>query len=124
MVSLEYFKLLLDYKIYAYCIMPDHLHLIIHPIGKNNISYIMQMIKGSFSRKINKMNLSSGRIWQKRFYDTIIRNEGMLLDKMEYIHTNPLRKGLVLSPEQYEYSSYRFYTENRKNILDLDRLIL
>ena len=77
LISIEYFKLILDYKIYAYCIMPDHLHLILHPCGKYELSYIMQMIKGSFARKFNKMSNLTGHVWQKRFYDEAIRDEIM-----------------------------------------------
>jgi putative transposase len=122
LVTIEYFKLLLDYKIYAYCIMPDHLHLIIQPVGKYNLSYIMQMIKGSFSRKINKIGDKNGKIWQKRFYDEGIRNESMLMQKIEYVHNNPLRKNLVNSPEEYSYSSYHCYFGNNKNVLEVDQL--
>jgi REP element-mobilizing transposase RayT len=43
LITIEYFKLILDYKIYAYCIMPNHLHLILHPCGKYELSYIMQL---------------------------------------------------------------------------------
>ena len=122
LVTLEYFKLILDYKIYAYCIMPDHLHLILQPVGKYDLSYIMQMVKGSFSRKFNKMNDLTGQIWQKRFYDEGIRNAGMLMQKMEYIHNNPVRKNLVAAPDEYLYSSYNWYFGNIKNVLEIDRL--
>ncbi|MCX6011868.1 MAG: transposase, partial [Chloroflexi bacterium] len=74
LITIEYFKLVLDYRLYGFCIMPDHLHLIIHPCGKYNFSYIMKMIKGSFSNKLNKINDTSGKIWQKGFYDECITN--------------------------------------------------
>lgn len=122
LISIEYFKLILDYKIYAYCIMPDHLHLILHPCGKYELSYIMQMIKGGFARKVNKINGSVGKIWQKRFYDEAIRDDFMLMRKMEYIHNNPLRKGLVISLEEYKYSSYSFYFKNDRQTLPMDNL--
>jgi len=117
LITIEYFKLILDYKIYAYCIMPDHMHLILHPIGKYNLSYIMQMIKGSYARKINKINASNGKLWQKRFYEEGIRDERMLMQKIEYIHNNPIRKKLVTSLDDYPYSSYHSYFGNNKNII-------
>lgn len=124
LVSLEYFKLILDYKIYAYCIMPDHIHLLLQPCGKYELSYIMQMIKGSFARKVNKMKASTGKLWQKRYYDEIIRNDTMLIRKIEYIHNNPLRKGLANSLEEYRYSSYQFYFNNKCDIITIDKLLL
>ncbi len=122
LATVEYFKLILDYKIYAYCIMPDHLHLILHPCGKYELSYIMQMIKGSFVRKFNKMSNLSGQVWQKRFYDESIRDANMLMQKMEYIHNNPTRKNLTASPENYLYSSYHHYFGNNRNVPGIDRL--
>jgi len=122
LISIEYFKLILDYKVYAYCIMPDHLHLILHPIGKYDLSYIMQMIKGSFARKVNKMNASTGKLWQKRYYEEVIRNESILISKIEYIHANPLRKGLVNFMEEYKYSSYQSYFNNKCGVLIIDQM--
>jgi putative transposase len=112
LLSLEFFKLVLDYKIFAYCLMPDHLHIILQPIGVYNFSYIMKMLKGSFARKYNKMNSAEGRIWQRTFYDEGIRSIDMLLQKIEYIHDNPVKAGLVTSPEQYQYSSFNHYFGN------------
>ena len=109
LVTIEYFKLLLDYRLYGFCVMPDHLHLIIHPLGKYDFSYIMKMIKGSFSRKTNKISAKEGKIWQKGFYDEMITDSLRLIQKLEYLHNNPVKAGLVSSPEEYPYSSYNHY---------------
>ena len=65
LVIFEYFKLTLDYKIYAYCLMPDHLHIVLQTMGKYDFSYVMKMIKGSFARKYNKIHEKEGKVWQK-----------------------------------------------------------
>lgn len=109
LVALEFFKLTLDYKIFAYCLMPDHLHIILQPAGKYDLSYIMRMIKGNFARKFNLMHGKQGKVWQERFYDTGIRSIDMLLQKIEYIHNNPVRAGIVSRPDQYPFSSYAYY---------------
>jgi len=109
MVTLEFFKLTLDYRIFAYCLMPDHLHIILQPTGKYDLSYIMRMIKGNFARKFNLMYDRRGKVWQEGFYDTGIRSIGMLLQKIEYIHNNPVRAGIVSHPDQYTCSSYPYY---------------
>lgn len=109
LVTIEYFKLILDYHLYGFCLMPDRLHLIIHPFGKHNFSYIMKMIKGSFASKINKINNKTGSVWQKGFYDECISNSIDLINKLEYIHNNPVEARLVTSPEEYPYSSYNNY---------------
>ena len=123
LVALEFFKLTLDYKIYAYCLMPNHLHIILQTMGKHNPSYIMRMIKGNFSRKFNMMHSRQGKVWQEGFYDTGLRNIAMMLQKIEYIHDNPVRAGIVPSPDQYPFSSYTFYHgENYCGIPEIDTI--
>ena len=124
LVTLEYFKLILDYRLYGFCIMPDHLHIILHPFGKHNFSYIMKMLKGSFTRKINKMSAQEGKLWQKGFYDECITDSVKLIHKLEYIHNNPVKDNLVSSPEEYLYSSYNHYmqTAYKPNpIIEIDK---
>jgi len=127
LVTLEYFKLVLDYRLYGFCIMPTHLHLVMHPFGVYNYSYIMKMIKGSFTRKLNKASGTMGKIWQKGFYDEYIRDELHLLKVLEYMHNNPIKAGLVHAPEEYPYSSYNHYFENAyqpTHILEIDKFDL
>lgn len=127
LVTIEYFKLTLDYKLYGFCIMPDHLHLVIHPFGRYNFSYIMKMIKGSFSRKLNKINAKNGKIWQKGFYDNCITDSLQLIRKLEYMHNNPVKAGLVTSPEEYLCSSYNHYikTDYPANpIIEIDKPLM
>jgi len=127
LVTIEYYKLILDYKLYGFCIMPDHLHIIIHPEGKYTFSYIMRMIKGTFSRKLNKINNREGNIWQKGFYDECICDTIELIKKLEYMHNNPVKANYVTSAEEYLYSSYNHYfkTEFTPNpIVEIDKLAL
>jgi len=78
-------------------------------ISDNNAKYKMKMIKGSFSRKINKINDKEGKIWQKGFYDECITGSLHLIQKLEYLHNNPVKAGIASSPEEYLYSSYNHY---------------
>ena len=112
---LLHYKFTCSYNVSAFVIMPDHFHLIVNPYGNNNISEIMKMIKGSFGRFYNKLTGSSGTVLQKGFFDEAIRNEKQLLETINYIHANPVRKGLVDNIEKYHYSSYGFYHGKDKN---------
>jgi putative transposase len=89
--------------LYAYVIMPDHIHLLIKPV-KYGISKTMQLIKGRASRKINK-----GSFWQKGFFDFTILTDKKFQEKYNYIHYNPVKKDLVIRAEDYKYSSAREY---------------
>ncbi len=89
--------------VYAYVIMPDHIHLLIRPINLG-ISKTVQLIKGRASRKINK-----GSFWQKGFFDFTIMTDKKFREKFNYIHYNPVKRGLVERAEDYKYSSAMEY---------------
>jgi len=104
------------YKLYCATVMPDHVHLIIQPLEISNkpndwypLSKIMQQIKGSSAREINKGRKRTGSVWLEESYDRIMRNEKELFEKWQYIYNNPLKAGLVTAPEDYEY----FYCSQR-----------
>lgn len=109
---LIYYKFKCCYNIKAFVIMPDHIHLILQPLGEDNISDIMKKLKASFSITYNKLTKSQGAIWQKGFYEKAIRDAKALNEVTEYIHYNPVRKKLVIEPKRYKFSSYNYYYEN------------
>ena len=124
LVTLAYFKTIFDYEVYGYCVMPDHLHAIIRPDSKHNLSFIMKMVKGSFARKINRLAGLKGSVWQSGFYEEAIRSNTQLTNQLNYIHGNPVKADLVPSMEKYEFSSYRqfFIPEDAGQvILEVDR---
>ncbi|MDI6604550.1 MAG: transposase [Thermoanaerobacteraceae bacterium] len=116
-VTMQFYKYYLDYKIYAFVIMPDHFHAIIQPGEEFNISVIMNKIKGNFGNKYNKIMGREGKLWQSRFYDEGIRESKELQNKIEYIHNNPVRAGIVKTPGEYEFSSYNYYYDKVNNYL-------
>ena len=59
------------------------------------------------------------RLWQRGFYDFNIYNEETLTEKLDYIHNNPVRAGLVTSPRDYTWSSYRFYISEERTLAEL-----
>jgi putative transposase len=92
------------YYLLSFVIMPDHMHLILIPRGRN-ISECMKSIKGFSARKINLLLSRNGSIWQSGFYDYILDTEEKVLSRMRYIEDNPVRKGLATYPQDYSYSS-------------------
>ncbi len=94
-------------EILAYVILPDHFHILIDIRGKD-ISHIMQKIKMSFGVNYRiRMNIDSGRIWQNRFWDHVIRNQNDLNNHIDYVHYNPVKHGLAKKPFDWQYSSIR-----------------
>lgn len=122
MITIEYYKIIFNFTIQAYCIMPDHVHLILTASGEYDLSFIMKMIKGSFARKVNKISKKEGPLWQRRFYDEAIRNEKQLLQQLEYIHQNPVKAGLTTNMGDYIFSSYNYYHDSSRfqNALEIE----
>jgi len=106
------------YRLLAFVIMPDHLHIMLEPNGKESISKIMHSIKRGSSRLINQMWNRNGSVWQSRFYERIIRDEKEFWEKVNYIYNNPLKVGLAEAPEDYPYSS-----ANPKIETDLEKFL-
>jgi len=90
-------------NIYPLMIMPNHVHLILQPIGGIPLAKLMQKFKGASARSVNLKRGASGSIWNKDSYDRILRNENELIQKVKYIYENPLRAGLVSRPELYKW---------------------
>ena len=89
------------YNLIAAVVMPDHVHILLIPIENYTLSRIMKGIKGVSARKKNLINNSSGSIWQNEYYDRIIRSEKDLLEKLNYMLYNPVKKKLVRIPWKY-----------------------
>ncbi|MGE5416034.1 MAG: REP-associated tyrosine transposase [Acidobacteriota bacterium] len=116
-VTMQFYKYYLDYRIYGFVVMPDHFHAIIEPGPEYNITAIMNKIKGNFGNKYNRLAGRSGTVWQSKFYGEGIRNQMEMRRKIDYIHNNPVRAGLTDTPAAYEYSSYRYYQGQIKDYL-------
>jgi len=137
----------------GYVVMPEHVHLLVSEPQRASLSIAMQALKLGFvrslagsvvptSRKIGETwgtplsssHLSSmknargaHRFWQTRFYDFNVWTEKKRIEKLRYIHRNPVKRGLVASPEQWPWSSYRWYLSRQQDpvkINDTDILVM
>jgi putative transposase len=91
------------YLLHHFVIMPDHIHALITPA--TSLEKAVQFIKGGFSHRAKVELGSNMEVWQKGFSDHRIREEDDYARHIEYIHTNPMRKGLCAEPALYPYSS-------------------
>ena len=109
--AIETIKKRSRFDLIAWVILPDHFHIIIDPL-ENNFSELMKRIKLSFSMNYRKKhNLKNQNVWQKRFWDHIIRNQNDFNRHLDYIHYNPVKHGYVKSPFDYEHSSINNFSE-------------
>ena len=104
-------------SILHYCIMSNHVHLLIEVNQKSNLSRFMQRVNLKYVYYHRKRYSYCGHVWQDRFQGKIIDEEGYFIRCGKYIELNPVRAGIVFSPEQYQFSSYHYYAFGQKDLL-------
>ena len=99
---------LCGYKLLAYCLMGNHVHLLIKE-GEESLEQIFKRIGGRFVYWYNVKYQRSGHLFQDRFKSEPVDNDAYLLTVIRYIHQNPVKAGLCKKPEDYRWSSWREY---------------
>ena len=102
--SLETMRLRYDFHLFGYVIMPEHVHLLLTEPKKALLSKTLQALKLSVSVKTNKHPF-----WQTRYYDFNVFTPQKHIEKLKYIHRNPVTRGLVSNPEDWTWSSFHHY---------------
>jgi putative transposase len=103
------------FVVVGYVVMPEHIHLPISEPQHKTPSTVMQALKLGFARRViaeaQRLGPSTGQhIWQKRFYDFNVWTEHKRIEKLRYMHRNPVQRGLVASPELWRWGSFRAYS--------------
>ncbi len=98
--TLQHYRAQGAYKLHAFVVMPDHVHLLLTSTG-NTISHVMNLVKGGFSHNMR----SAMPIWQRGYTDHLVHSRDDFLTHRTYIHQNPVRARLTTRPELYPYSS-------------------
>jgi putative transposase len=142
--SLKYCQANKGLNLIAYVIMPEHIHLVTSNLEEINLSDIMRDFKRFTSKEIshqlkidNKHLLLEAmegfahkgkgnteyKVWQDGFHPESIYSEMFLQQKIDYIHLNPVRRGLVSKPENWLYSSARNYISSDETIITVDKFL-
>ena len=128
-----------QFAVCGYVVMPEHIHLLITEPRHGNVSTVMQVLKQRVARKLllkpksrstadgNQQMLFAvdaddrpDHFWQRRFYDFNVWTEKKRVEKLRYMHRNPVKRGLVSSPELWAWSSCRFYSLREKGVVKID----
>lgn len=94
-------------EIWAYCLMTNHLHLLAIPAAEGSLSRCIGTANLLYTQHVNRKYKRSGRLWQNRFFSTIVDTEFYLRAVVRYIEQNPVKSALVTRPEDYPWSSCR-----------------
>lgn len=111
-------------EISAYCLMPNHYHLLVRQNSDISISKWLKTVFNGYSQAINKQENRKGTIFEGRARNKEITNESHLMHLIRYIHYNPVQAGLVSKAEKWEFSNYPDWIGIRKNKLFNNRLLL
>lgn len=138
--SLNYYRFQYFCKLIGFVIMLDHIHLLLYPEKEVAISDFMRDFKRFTSGRITRQAKIEGnaewikafetagteteraefKVWQDSFWEQTIYSEEFLKQKLDYIHMNPVRAGLVDSAAEYPYSSARNYYLNNNQLIEID----
>jgi putative transposase len=96
----------IELEIWAYCLMPNHIHAIVVPGAEESLSRFFAPLHRQYALRTNKRHEWRGHLWQERFY-SVVMDEPHTLAAMRYVELNPVRAGLCKSPQQWPWSSAR-----------------
>jgi putative transposase len=114
----------------GYVVMPEHVHLLIGEPKRATPSTILKMLKQRISHKMKKQrgtafdspDLAPPAFWQARFYDFNVFTTQKKSEKLEYMHGNPVTRGLVLHPRDWPWSSWSNYAQHGPGLIAVDLL--
>jgi putative transposase len=124
-----------EFVVVGYVVMPEHFHVLISEPQKGTPSTVMQVVKQRFARRVlrerrrrqgtTQLRLwedhQLAHVWQARFYDFNVWGQHKRVQKLRYMHANPVKRGLVLEPGQWAWSSFRDYEWEQPGAVKLNQ---
>jgi putative transposase len=115
--ALEQARVKYRFFVYGYVVMPEHVHLLVSEPEKATLATALKAIKQSVARR----RVRTGKhFWQARYYDFNVGTPQKRVEKLKYIHRNPVHRGLVKRPEDWPWSSYRHYATGEVGIVEIE----
>jgi putative transposase len=123
------------FALVGYVVMPEHIHLLIGEPARGTPSTVMQVLKQRVSRQLRRKRRTSPaqlrlrfdrsedslpRFWQLRFHDFNVWSHKKRVEKLQYMHLNPVKRGLVTHPKHWPWSSFSFYASRKSGLIPID----
>jgi len=120
--TLREFKEYYDVRVYAFCLMTNHVHLLLEPETAAGLGQLMKRLAGRQTRFVNRQENRSGTLWESRYKSSPVQTDTYLLACLRYIELNPVRARMVSEPDEYPWCSYTYHAGQsaRYNWLDTD----
>jgi putative transposase len=116
--TLERVRQWYGFYVSGYVIMPEHVHLLISEPERGPLSLALQMLKQNTARQLRPPE--GGPFWQPRYYDFNVWSETKRIEKLRYIHRNPVKRGLVERPEDWPWSSFCHYASGCEGPVEIE----
>jgi putative transposase len=116
--ALERVRRVYRLRVFGYVVMPEHVHLLLSEPERQTLAVAVKSLKQGVSRRL--ISEGAAHFWQHRYYDFNIRDYRQFLEKLRYIHRNPVRRGLCERPEQWEWSSCRHYATGCAGTVEIE----
>ena len=102
----------------GYVVMPEHVHLLITEPERAKLSVALQMLKQNVAHQLR--GPEGGIFWQPRYYDFNVWSQPKRIEKLRYIHRNPVKRGLVEEPQDWPWSSFRHYLSGAEGVVEIE----
>ena len=102
----------------AYVLMPEHIHLLTDKPEIGTVASFLQVFKQLTSRELKAAGQK--QFWQRRYYDFNVHSSEKRIEKIRYIHRNPVTRGLVSRPEEYRWSSFNHYATGEGGPVEIE----
>jgi putative transposase len=103
------------FHVFGYVIMPEHVHLLVTEPGRGALDRAIQALKTSVSKQSDQRPF-----WMVRYYDFNVHSEEKHVEKLKYMHRNPVTRGLVTRPEDWKWSSFRHYLTGEIGTVEIE----
>ena len=115
---LEHTRKWYDFFITGYVVMPEHVHLLLSEPQRTKLSVAIQMLKQNAAHKLRPVE--GAPFWEPRYYDFNVWSGAKRIEKLRYIHRNPVHRGLVERPEDWQWSSFNHYATGIEGPVEIE----
>jgi putative transposase len=115
--ALERIRRTFELQVFGYVLMPEHVHLLLGEPQRETLAHAIKSLKQGVARRFIG---NAEHFWQKRYYDGNVRNHRQFVEKLRYIHRNPVKRGLCERPEDWPWSSFSHYQTGTAGAVEIE----
>jgi len=115
--ALEQARIRYRFFVTGYVVMPEHVHLLVNEPEQGTLAQVLQAVKQSVARRL----IGGGEhFWQARYYDFNVWSAAKRIEKLRYMHRNPVTRGLARRPEDWGWSSFRSHLTGERSVVEIE----